>query len=355
MNAVWTLMDKMASVLPFVVTVAALSLLLFLMDWFLLKRGSKIQRERRTQRQFLMILATGIAIILLTLSLPVSQETRNQLLGILGLLLSGVIGISSTTFVSNAMAGLMLRSVKSFRTGDFLRVGEHFGRVTERGLFHTEIQTEDRDLTTLPNLYLVTNPTTVVRSSGTIVSSTVSLGYDIPRMDVESCLLEAAQQTGLEEPFVQVRQLGDFSVTYRVAGFLTEVKGLITVRSNLRKHMMDGLHSAGIEIVSPSFMNQRQISIDQVFIPRGPSPQSVEDEQAPEKLMFDKAEIVEQVEQLNQEKEETESELQELEAMLKQESVNENQTALANQIERRKRRIAYLTRRIERIEERMED
>ena len=44
-----------------------------------------------------------------------------------------------------------------------------FGRVTERGLFHTEIQTEDRDLVTLPNLYLVTNPVKVVRTFLTVL------------------------------------------------------------------------------------------------------------------------------------------------------------------------------------------
>ena len=52
-------------------------------------------------------------------------------------------------------------------TGDFISAGDQFGRVTERGLFHTEIQTETRDLTTVPNLFLVTHPVTTVRSSGT--------------------------------------------------------------------------------------------------------------------------------------------------------------------------------------------
>jgi len=37
-------------------------------------------------------------------------------------------------------------------------VGDYFGRVTERGLFHVEIQTEDRDLATLPNMFLVSQP-----------------------------------------------------------------------------------------------------------------------------------------------------------------------------------------------------
>ena len=64
-----------------------------------------------------------------------------------------------------------LRAVRNFRMGDFIRVAEHFGRVSERGLFHTEIQTENRDLTTLPNLFLVTHPVTTIRTSGTIVST----------------------------------------------------------------------------------------------------------------------------------------------------------------------------------------
>lgn len=93
--------------------------------------------------------------------------------------------------------------------------GEHFGRVSKRGLFHTEIQTEDRDLITLPNLYLVSHPVTTVRNSGTIISSTVSLGYDVPRGRIEASLLRAAQNAGLQDPFVRIFELGDFSVSYR--------------------------------------------------------------------------------------------------------------------------------------------
>ena len=54
---------------------------------------------------------------------------------------------------------------------DVFVVEGHRGRVSELGLLRTEIQTERRNLTTFPNLYLVTNPVTVVRSSGTFISS----------------------------------------------------------------------------------------------------------------------------------------------------------------------------------------
>ena len=59
--------------------------------------------------------------------------------------------------------------------------------------------------------------------------------------------------------------------------------------SNLNAKVMDHLHKGGIEIVSPKFMNQRQVN-DLKFIPEvtkesKPSP----DEKLPEELVFDKA------------------------------------------------------------------
>ncbi|HSN56415.1 MAG TPA: mechanosensitive ion channel domain-containing protein [Candidatus Sulfomarinibacteraceae bacterium] len=124
------------------------------------------------------------------MSLPIGDHRQGQLLSLFGIVLSAAVALSATNFLGNALAGFMLRSIRHFRIGDFNRCGEHFGRVTERSLLHTEIQTEDRDLTTLPNLFLISNPMTTVRSSGTIVSATVSLGYDIPRKRIETLKAE---------------------------------------------------------------------------------------------------------------------------------------------------------------------
>lgn len=228
---------------------------------------------------------------------PISDEKRGQILALLGIVLSAAIALSATTILGNLIAGAMLRTVRGFRTGDFIRVEDHFGRVSGRGLFHTEVQTEDRDLTTLPNMFLVTHPFTTIRTSGTVLSTKVGLGYDVPRRDVERVLLDAAEQAGLEQSFVQITELGDFAVTYRCAGLLTDVKRLITVRSQLNGAVLDGCHEAGIEIVSPAFMNQRQVN-DVRFIPR--RGRSDDDEvtdvavgDPPEAMLFDKAEQAE--------------------------------------------------------------
>jgi small conductance mechanosensitive channel len=68
--------------------------------------------------------------------------------------------------------------------------------------------------------------------------------------------------------------------------------------------MLDALHGAGIEIVSPAYMNQRQVSADRRVIPAPPAVVAAEPAEsvrpAPEQIMFDKAELAESREQLNQ-------------------------------------------------------
>jgi len=292
----------LAQFVPILSTIAIVVVILWAANWLLLRRAS-LTTESRLPGQVIMLLLSVIALIAVVLALPVSESTRGDLLGLLGLVLTGVIALSSTTFVSNAMAGLMLRSVKSFRNGDFIRTTQHFGRVTERGLFHTEIQSEDRDLITLPNLFLASNPVTVIRSSGTIISCEISLGYDIPHHQLDLLLKEAAVATGLQEPFVQILTLGDFSINYRISGYYGEVKHLLTMRSRLRQEVLDKLHGADIEIVSPSFMNQRQFNNGEKFIATPKRRNPLESSNiAPESLIFDKADRAEKIRILKDER-----------------------------------------------------
>ncbi|NNE11315.1 MAG: mechanosensitive ion channel [Ilumatobacter sp.] len=274
----------------------------------LLAARALIRREARRdptvnadlRKQVATLTISLAALIAAIVAAPTSGETRGQILALVGIVLSAAVALSATTILGNLIAGTMLRTVRGFRIGDFIRVEGHFGRVSGRGLFHTEVQTEDRDLTTVPNLFLVTHPFTTIRTSGTVLSTTVGLGYDVPRREVERVLLAAAEEAGLEQGFVQITELGDFAVTYRCAGLLTDVKRLITSRSKLNETVLDGCHAAGIEIVSPSFMNQRQVD-DTTFVPlpeRRPANADATAGALPEAMLFDKAEQAEYREQL---------------------------------------------------------
>jgi small-conductance mechanosensitive channel len=291
------------SLIPSAVVIVLAVLVIYVVRLLFSRKYSEIPGRRfRTQLAILILSFAGLLAVILTL--PIGDTRQGQLLSLLGILLSAAIAFSSTTFIGNVMAGMMMRAVRNFKTGDFIRVGDRFGRVSERGLFHIEIQTEDRNLTTLPNLYLVTNPVKVIRSSGTIISGEVTLGYDVPRTTIKELLMQAASDAQLRDAFVHVLKLGDFSVTYRVAGLLVDVKQLLTVRSRLHEMMLDALHENNIEVVSPTFMNTRALAKDDDFIPRlsttAVQKDAVPAKAVPEDLVFDKAEEAESIEKLRE-------------------------------------------------------
>ena len=267
--------------------------------------------------QLIQIGGILLAILFVILFMPFDQTLRGQLLSLYGLIISVTIALSSTTLVGNIMAGLMLKAIGSCRPGNYITVGDYFGRISEMDLLHTEIQTEERDLTTLPNLYLVTHPVRVMRQSGTLLSVDVSLGYDVSRHRVEKLLVQAALDTGLESPYVQIRQLGDFSVSYQVSGLLKEVNNLIDKRRDLRARTMDALHQAGVEIVSPNFINTRAFDKDQNFIPDDMiEPDEVVIAASPDSLVFDKAEKAESVSNLREKLAGLESQIRNLDGVL---------------------------------------
>lgn len=280
--------------LPLIIITTVVLVTLRLIQWLWLGKRFNTFTDRKIIPQLLMLAFGIVGVILIILALPISDTLRGNILSLFGLVMTGVMALSSTTFVSNAFAGSMLRLTRSFRVGDYIKVEGQGGRVTERGIFHTEIQTEDRDLTTFPNLFLITNAVTVVRASGTITSATISLGYDIDHAKVEELLIQAAEKIDLKDPYVHVLELGDFSVTYKVCGFLEDIKVLLTTRSRLKKSILDTLHAARVEIVSPTFMNQRPQKEGSVMIPDAAiRAATVKEEVTAEAIIFDKADDAE--------------------------------------------------------------
>lgn len=307
---------SLTSYAPFIGMAVTVGAILWGAHWVLIKRHPDLGGERRFPRLLILLGLTLLGLLVCVLVLPISVGSRNQLIGLFGILISGLLAFSSTTVISNLMAGVLLRITKPFRVGDFIRIGDHFGRVSERGLFDTEIQTETRELIALPNTYCISNPVSTILSSGTIISASLSLGYDIDHRKVESLLMEAARTCGLAEPFVHIMELGNFAVTYRVSGFLEEAKRLISVRSNLYACVLDTLHSQGIEILSPSFMNQRQLREGARVIPSTAVVDiSNGNASSAEDIAFDKAE---KAEELENEKLQVMQEIEELERALKE-------------------------------------
>ncbi len=275
---------------------ALVAMLLLTLAWLFTRQVFSVQKEHgadtRYREQGTRLIFRLLGLVMLVATLPMDSELRGQLFSLIGLLASAAIALSSTSVMGNLMAGFMLRTVNSFKAGDYIEFRDELGRVSQRGLLHVEIQNETSELVTVPNLLLVQEPYNVVRASGTVISAEVSLGYDVDRRDVEAALLVAIEQAELSDGFVQIRELGDFSITYRANGWLEEAGLLVSARSKLRGRMLDALHEAGIEIVSPNFMNQRVLDPADKLIPdkRRHKKEENTDGRA-EELLFNKAEL----------------------------------------------------------------
>ncbi|MFV0276683.1 MAG: mechanosensitive ion channel domain-containing protein [Parahaliea sp.] len=330
------------------------SLLVLVITVLAVLATSHLARQSRTGTtgvlyQLLTWALVSTGIVVLVVVLPLSDDTQGQILGLLGLVLTAVIALSSTTFVANAMAGIMLHITRPFRPGDYVRVNGEFGRVARHSLVNTQIQTEWRDLTTLPNLFLVNNPVTVLHRDGTIISAEVSIGYDITYTRVQELLLKAGEEAGLNEPYVLVQELLDHAVAYRVCCFLPQTGHILTARSNLRKKILEQMHGNGVEIVSPNFMNQRVLNPDGQVIPSQPvlhEPPAPAQDPAPEDRIFDQAEAAASEEELRLRHEQTRQALKREKAHLK--TLSESDRGAVEQ------RIAQLERESERLARQLE-
>ncbi|MDH3512148.1 MAG: mechanosensitive ion channel family protein [Gammaproteobacteria bacterium] len=306
-----SIIEDLGRFVPLLGTIAAVVVLLFSINWVLRRRWHG-NPDAQFRFQLIMLALSFAGLLAIIVAMPINDAVRGQLLSLIGILLSAAIALSSTTFIGNIMAGIMLKVVRNARPGDFITVADLTGRITEMDLLHTEIQTEFRDLVTVPNLYMVTQPLQVVRASGTIIQAEVSLGYDVAHTRAAAILCDAATNAGLKDGFAQVRELGDFSVTYRVAGLLEDVTSLISARSRLRAAMLDALHSANVEIVSPNFMNTRTLGERRRIIPTPSGKAAAKAQPQVEHVAFDKAEDAASVEKIRIAIEQTEARLKAL-------------------------------------------
>ena len=167
MNILRTLQAGLSLLAPTVATFVGVVLFLYVAGRLVERHRVRHANPRIMAQLGMAVLAFG-GLLLVILALPISETTRGQLYSLIGIVVSASIALSSSTIVGNAMAGLLIRLAAGhrLRLGDYIRVEEHAGRVTEIGILHTQIQTETRDLSWLPNLWLVNRPTSFQATLG---------------------------------------------------------------------------------------------------------------------------------------------------------------------------------------------
>ena len=175
-----------------------------------------------------------------------------------------MISLGSTGVVSQIMAGTVLAYSRALHPGDFVRVGEIEGTVLKVGAISTKLLTPNNEEVTIPNSVLIENSITNYSQrytgSSSVLSTSITIGYDTPWRQVHAMLLMAAGQVegilGTPEPYVAQKALTDFYVQYELFVVVEWPGERRTALSQLHSKIQDIFNEYGVQIMSPQYYDQ---------------------------------------------------------------------------------------------------
>lgn len=176
-----------------------------------------------------------------------------------------MVSIGASGVVGQIASGVMIVYTYALKKGEYVRIQDYEGTVTELGLFVTRLRTGMGEEIALPNAFVLANVTRnfsrVHGGKGCVLEATVTIGYDTPWRRVHAMLLEAASGIAhiLAEPPAYVMQtaLADFYVAYKLIVHVdTEVPAMrARVSSDLHAAIQDTFSRHGVQIMSPHYMD----------------------------------------------------------------------------------------------------
>ncbi|HEX7250034.1 MAG TPA: mechanosensitive ion channel domain-containing protein [Burkholderiales bacterium] len=197
-----------------------------------------------------------------------------------------MISLGGASVIGQAFSGMILMYSRVFRAGDYVRIGDSEGTVTQLSMFTTHLRTGMGEEITLSNSAVMAattkNYSRAVPGTGYVVDTVVTIGYGTPWRQVEAMLLEAARRTGdiAEKPAPIVRQtaLADYYVEYRLVAYtpLQKPAPRLEVLHRLHGNIQDVFNEYGVQIMSPHYVldpkSPQVVPKDQWFAPPAQAP-----------------------------------------------------------------------------------
>ncbi|MFQ6537895.1 MULTISPECIES: mechanosensitive ion channel family protein [Aphanothece] len=180
-----------------------------------------------------------------------------------GLLFGVLAALGSSAVATNIISGLMLIYTRAFLEGDRVEINGVVGLVQERALLVTRIRTPRNELVSIPNAAVIA--ASVVNYSFSrreirkpvALSTTITIGYDVPWRQVHALLLAAAESVeGISDevdPFVLQTSLNDFHISYELTAGVRDAKKYRETLSDLLAAIQDQFAAAKVEILSPGY------------------------------------------------------------------------------------------------------
>lgn len=177
--------------------------------------------------------------------------------------------LGSTGVMTHAMSGLVLIYSRALRKGDWIRLADNEGQVSEIGVLATKILTRENYIVTVPNAVVVSgkiiNLSAESVDGGVNLTTSVTIGYDTPWRQVHALLELAARRTpGIDQQIAPVvRKLGllDWYTSYELQVRLLPTTKLPDGRNALHSSIIDEFNEFGVQIMSPNFVMQPKAAV----------------------------------------------------------------------------------------------
>ncbi|MHC7717857.1 mechanosensitive ion channel family protein [Klebsiella pneumoniae] len=177
--------------------------------------------------------------------------------------------LGSTGVMTHAMSGLVLIYSRALRKGDWIRLADNEGQVSEIGVLATKILTRENYIVTAPNAVVVSgkiiNLSAESADGGVNLTTSVTIGYDTPWRQVHALLELAARRTpGIDQQIAPVvRKLGllDWYTSYELQVRLLPTTKLPDGRNALHSSIIDVFNEFGVQIMSPNFVMQPKAAV----------------------------------------------------------------------------------------------
>lgn len=212
-----------------------------------------------------LIVRTVVAIVALFFVAPLIPGTGSTAAQGLSVVIGLAVSFGSSSTVGNVIAGVILTYMRPFTIGDRVCIAGTTGDVIDRSFLHTKVLTIKNEEVVIPSLMVLgsvmTNYSARAHGAGLILHTSVTIGYDAPWRQVHELLIAAARKTpGLThdpEPFVLQTALNDWYVSYQINAHTRDANRMATILSDLHERIQDAFNDAGLEIMSPHYMQLR--------------------------------------------------------------------------------------------------
>lgn len=172
-----------------------------------------------------------------------------------------LVSLGSSSAVGNIVSGVVLTYMRPYQVDDYVRIAQTEGRVIERSLLLTRVQTPQNEIVTIPNAQILSgqmvNYSGMAAGDGVILHMPLALGYQVPFEKIEPLLMEAVRRTPeLEQtpaPYVMHVGLDNTVARYELNAYTRKPLRLPYIYSDLRFKVQAVFAEAGVDLTSPVF------------------------------------------------------------------------------------------------------